>query len=101
MVQGEEGDAGGDEEDDEVFVEGVALAEDGEVQEHDGEQLAAFGEDEGDVVDVGEGGVAEGGGEAGGDGDEEEGGDDGPRGEDGGRTGAARTFAAQQVQVAG
>ena len=29
MVQGEDGDAGGYEDDDEVFVEGVALAEDG------------------------------------------------------------------------
>lgn len=36
------------------------------MEEHDGEQFAGFGEDEGYVVDVGEGGVAEGGGEGGG-----------------------------------
>lgn len=42
------------------------------MQEHDGEQLARFREDEGDVVDVGEAGVAEGRGEGGGDGDEDQ-----------------------------
>ena len=36
------------------------------MQEHHGEQLAAFGQDEGYVVDVGEGGVAERRGETGG-----------------------------------
>jgi hypothetical protein len=36
------------------------------VEEHDGQQFAGFGEDEGYVVDVGEGGVAEGGCERGG-----------------------------------
>lgn len=83
MVEGEDGYAGGHEGDDEIFVEGVALAEDGEVQEHDGEKLAGLGEDEGDVVDVGEGGVAEGGRERGCDGDEDEGGHDGAGGEHG------------------
>ena len=39
-MQGEYGDAGGDEEDDEVLVERVAFAEDGQVQEHYGQQLA-------------------------------------------------------------
>lgn len=72
-MQGEYRDAGGDEEDDEVFVEGIAFAEDGEVEEHHGEELAGFGEDIGYVVDVGEGGVAEGRGQGGGDGDEDEG----------------------------
>lgn len=46
----------------EIFVEGVRFPEDSEMQEHDGKELAGFGEDEGYVVDVGEGGVAEGGG---------------------------------------
>lgn len=36
----EDRDTGGDEEDDEVFVEGIPFAEDGEVQEHDGEKFA-------------------------------------------------------------
>ncbi len=81
-MQREDGDAGGDKEDDEIFVEGVRFAEDGEVEEHDGEEFAGFGEDEGDVVDVGEAGVAEGGGEGGGDGDEDEGEEYGFRGKD-------------------
>lgn len=71
-VQREDGDAAGHGGDDQVLVERVALAEHGDVQEHDGEQLAALGEDVSDVVDVGEGGVAEGGGEGVGEGDEEE-----------------------------
>lgn len=71
MVECEDCDACGDEEDDEVFVEGVAFAENGEVQEHDGEQLAGFGEDEGDVVYMRQTRVAEGGGEGGGDGHED------------------------------
>lgn len=41
-----------DAKDDEVFVQGVALLEDCEVQKHDGEEFAGFGEDEGYVVDV-------------------------------------------------
>lgn len=63
-VEGEDGDAGSDGGDDEVLVQGVPPAEDGDVQEHDGEELAALGEEEGDVVDVGERGVAERAGEA-------------------------------------
>lgn len=62
-MQGEDGDASGDGRDHEVLVQRVAPAEDGDVQEHDGQQLAALGEQEGDVVDVGETRVAEGGGE--------------------------------------
>lgn len=89
-VQGEDGDAGSDGGDDEVLVEGVPLAEDGDVEEHDGEELAALGEEEGDVVDVGEGGVAKGAGEAAGDGDEGERREDAGRGDDGGRGLAAR-----------
>ena len=40
MVEGEDGDAGGDECDDGVLVEGIASAEDGEVEEHYWEELA-------------------------------------------------------------
>lgn len=58
-MEGEDGDARGDGRDDQVLVEGVALAEDGDVQEHDGEQLAALGQEEGDVVDVREARVPE------------------------------------------
>lgn len=59
VVEGEDGDAGGNERNDEVFVERVAFAEDGQMQEHDGEKLAGFGEDEGDVVNVSERGISE------------------------------------------
>jgi len=38
--------------DDSVLVEGVGSFEDCQVQEHYGEELAGFGQDEGDVVDV-------------------------------------------------
>lgn len=71
-VQGEHGDAGRHGRHHHVLVERVPLAEHGDVQEHDGQQLAALGEQEGDVVDVGEGGVAEGRCEGARDGDEEE-----------------------------
>ena len=71
-VQGEGGDAGGDGRHDEVLVQRVALAEDGDVEQHDGEKLAALGEEEGDVVEVRERRVAERAGEAAGDGDEGE-----------------------------
>lgn len=77
-----------DRRDDAVLVQRVALAEHGDVQQHDGEELAALGEDVGDVVDVGEGGVAEGGGEGVGKGDEEERGEDAAVG-DHARDGAA------------
>ena len=58
VVEGEDGDAGGDGEDDEVFGEWVAFLIDEDVEEHDGEEFAGFGEDEGEVVDVGERGIA-------------------------------------------
>ena len=58
-MKGEDGDAGGNERNDEVLVERVAFAEDRQMQEHDGEKLAGLGEDEGDIVDVSEGGIAE------------------------------------------
>ena len=69
-MQCEDCDAGCDEEYDEVFVERVAFSEDCQVQEHYGEEFAGFGEDEGYVVDVGEGGVPEWGSKGGGYGDE-------------------------------
>ena len=83
-VQREDGHAARHGRDDQVLVQRVALAEDGDVQEHDGQQLAALCEDEGDVVDVRERGVAEGRGERVGEGDEEERGQDGARGDQGG-----------------
>lgn len=82
-VQREDGDAGGDGRDDEILVQGVALAEDGDVEEHDGEELAALGEQEGDVVDVGETGVAKGAGETARDGHEGQGTENAARGDDG------------------
>ena len=48
--------------DDDVLVQRVRPPEERHVQEHDGQQLARLGEDEGHVVDVRERGVAEGGG---------------------------------------
>ena len=53
------------------------------MQEHDWEELAGFGEEEGQVVDVGKRGVAEGRGERGGYGDQEQGRDDAGCWEDG------------------
>ena len=84
MVKREYCDSSGYERYDEVFVERVGFPKDGEVEEHDGEEFAGFGENEGYVVDVGEGGVAKGGGEGGGYGDEEERREYGAGREDGG-----------------
>lgn len=61
MVECEDGYSGCDRGDNGVLVEGIRAAEDGEVEEHDGEKFAGFGKDEGDVVDVFKGGVAKGG----------------------------------------
>lgn len=98
-VQREDGDAGRDGGHDQVLVQGVALAEDGDVQEHDGQQLARLGQQEGDVVDVGEAGVAEGAGERAGDGDEQQRRQDAARG-DHGRDGLAARRAGVEVQGA-
>lgn len=87
-VQGEDGDASRHGGHDHVLVKRVALAEDGDVEEHDGQQLAALCEQEGDVVDVGEGGVAEGGREGARQGDEQQRHQD-ARGWDDGRHGRA------------
>ena len=40
MVEGEDRDAGGDEGDDQIFVEGEPLPEDCQVEEHDGQEFA-------------------------------------------------------------
>ncbi len=84
MVKREYCHSSGYERYDEVFVERVGFPEDSEVEEHDGEKFAGFGENEGYVVDVGEGGVAKGRGEGGGYGNEEDCGEDGAGREDGG-----------------
>lgn len=89
-VQGEDGDAERHGRDDEVLVQRIPPAEHGDVQEHDGEQLAALGEEEGDVVEVREGGVPKGAGEAAREGDEGEGGEDAARGDHGGDRAVAR-----------
>lgn len=69
-VERKDGYAGCDGQDDEVLVQREASAEDGDVEEHDGEELAALGEEEGDVVNVCEAGVSEWAGEAARDGHE-------------------------------
>ena len=60
VVEGENRNAGGDGEDYEVFGEWVALAVKQDVEEHNGKEFAGLGEDEGQVIDMGEGSVAEG-----------------------------------------
>jgi hypothetical protein len=98
-VKREDGDTASDGGDDEVFVQRVAFPEDGDVQEHDGEEFAALGEDVGDVVDVCEGGVAEGGGEGICEGHEEEGREDLFVGDHGGDRLAARGAEAVEEQA--
>ena len=70
MVEGKDCNAGSDKSDDNVFVERVRTAEEGDLQEHDREKLTGLGEDEGNVVDMRERGISEWGSEGGGDGDE-------------------------------
>lgn len=60
----------------EVLVQRVLFAEERNVEEHDGQQLAALGERVGDVVDVRERRIADGRGEGLADSDEDEGQDD-------------------------
>lgn len=50
--------AGRDKRDDKIFVQRIALPEYGEMEKHDGKKLAGFCKDEGDVVDMGEGGIS-------------------------------------------
>lgn len=75
-MKGECSHSEGDQEDDAVLIQRVSLAEDGQVEEHDGQKLARFGEDEGEVVDVRETGISEGRCERRGDADQEQGKDD-------------------------
>lgn len=63
-VQREDGDARRHGRHHEVLVQRVAPAEEGDVQEHDGQQLATLGQQECDVVNVRKAGVAKGAGEA-------------------------------------
>lgn len=82
-VQREDGNASCHRRNDEVLVEGISLAEDGDVEEHDREEFAALCEEEGDVVDVREAGVSERTGEATRDRDEGKGPENTARGDDG------------------
>lgn len=58
VVECEYCDAARHGQDDEIFRQRITLAEQSDVQGHDGEQFAGFGEDEREIVDVGERGVA-------------------------------------------
>lgn len=58
MVQRENCDTSGDKGNNEIFVQGVTLAEDCEMQKHHGKKFAGFREDESDIVDMGEGCIA-------------------------------------------
>lgn len=89
-VEGEDGNASSDGGNDSVLVNRVALPEDGDVEEHDGQQLAALGQQESDVVDVRKTGVAKGTGKTVCDGDKHEGTEDAARGEDRRHGGAFR-----------
>lgn len=98
-VQGEDGDTKRHGGHDQVLVEGIALPEDCDVEEHDGEKLAALGQQEGDVVDVRKAGVAKGTGQAVGDCDERERAEDAARREDG-RHGCALWGRGQEIDEA-
>lgn len=81
-VQREDGNAKSDGRNNEVLVQRVALAEDGDVQEHDGQQLAALGEQKGNVVNMRQTSVSKGAGETAGDGNKGQRGEDTARGDD-------------------
>lgn len=81
-VQREDGHAGGHGCHHEVLVQRIALAEERDVEEHDGQELARLGEQERDVVNVRQAGVAKGRGERLGEGNEDERREDLLRGED-------------------
>ena len=63
VVEGEGCNAKGDGEDDGVFVEWVAFAEESYMKKHHWKKFAGLGEDECEVVDMGERGIAEWGGQ--------------------------------------
>lgn len=98
-VEGEDGNAECHGGHDQVLVDGIALPEDCNVEEHDGEELAALGQQEGDVVDVRKAGVAKGTGQAVGDCDERERAEDAARREDG-RHGSAFRGRGQEIDEA-
>ena len=72
VVEGEDRDPSGDERDDNVFVQRVRFPEQRDVEEHHRQKLARLGEDESDIVDVRQRGVAERGRQGRCDSDEEE-----------------------------
>lgn len=90
-VQSEDGHASSDGGHDGVLVDRVALPENGNVEEHDGQQLAALGQQESDVVNVRKTGVAKGAGQAVCDGDKHEGAEDATRRENRRHGGAFRS----------
>lgn len=98
-VEGEDGHAKRHGGHDQVLVNGVALPEDCNVEEHDGEELAALCQQEGDVVDVRKAGVAKGTGQTIGDCDERERAEDAARREDG-RHGCALRGRGQEIDEA-
>ena len=59
MVNSENGHACSHQGHDKIFVERVGFPEYGEVEKHDGEELARFGKDECYIVDVSERRVSE------------------------------------------
>lgn len=60
-MEGEDSDTASDREHDEVLVQREAFLKERDVEKHDGEEFARLCEDEGDVVNVGKGCIAEGG----------------------------------------
>lgn len=90
-VESEDGNASSDGGNDRVLVNRVALAENRNVEEHDGQQLAALGQQESDVVNVRKTGVAKGTGQTVCDGDKHEGAEDATRGENRRHGGAFRS----------
>lgn len=52
MRDGEESDATSDGENHQIFIHGISFLKESEVQEHDWEELARFGENESQIVDM-------------------------------------------------
>lgn len=75
-VQRKYRDTAGNSSNDKVLVERIALAEDGDMQEHDGEQFAALCKNKGDIVDMRKRGIPKRSGEGIRKGDEKEGRED-------------------------
>lgn len=62
-MKSEDGYAGRHGRHDQVLVKRIPFSEERDMQEHDRQKLAAFGENVRDVIDMSQGGVAKGGGE--------------------------------------